>query len=129
ALRAEPGVRAIVVDNGGRPPVADRLRRDAPEATVVRVERNRGYAGGANAGIAAALDAGAAVVLLLNDDARVRPDATAAAAARLAADPRIAVVGPKVLLRDDPTHLWLAWGDVTWRQSLVALHGAGVPDG
>ena len=36
-----------------------------------------------------------------------------------------AVVGPKVLTREDPQRLWLAWGRVTWRQSLVGLCGAG----
>jgi hypothetical protein len=44
-------------------------------------------------------------------------------------DPRVGVVGPKVLAREDPSRLWLAWGRVTYRQSLVALDGAGVPDG
>ncbi len=34
-----------------------------------------------------------------------------------------------MLTREDPGRLWLAWGDVTYRQSLVALHGADVADG
>src|SRR5581483_6269837 len=53
---------------------------------------------------------------------------TAAALAMLAADPRIAVVGPKVLSREDPSRLWLAWGEVTYGPSLIALRGAGEPD-
>lgn len=125
-VRGVDGVRAIVVDNGGSPAIRDRLPADV---VVVRSERNLGYAGGANLGIRAALAADAAIVAVLNDDARVAPDAWRAAAARLASDPRVAVVGPKVRLRDDPSALWLAWGDVTWRQSLVALHGDRVPDG
>src|SRR5581483_4336551 len=96
---------------------------------VVASGENRGYAGGANLGIRAALARDADVVLLLNDDVRVHPGATAAARAVLDADPRVAVVGPKVLAREDPSRLWLAWGEVTFRQSLVALHGAGAPDG
>src|SRR6185503_3464776 len=68
-------------------------------------------------------------VLLLNNDVRMRPGATAAALETLAGDARIAVVGPKVLAREDPSRLWLAWGDVTYGQSLVALRGAGEPDG
>jgi GT2 family glycosyltransferase len=125
SLAAEP-VDVLVVDNGSREPVGDTL---GPAVRVLREPVNRGYAGGANAGIRAALAAGADVVLLLNNDVRVRPGATAAACAVLAGDPRIAVVGPKVLAREDPSRLWLAWGDVTWRQSLVALRGAGAPDG
>ena len=37
--------------------------------------------------------------------------------------------GPKVLTREDPRRLWLAWGRITWRQSLVALCGADALDG
>lgn len=126
ALGAEPGVDVLVVDNGSREPVGDAL---GAGVTVLRSAENRGYAGGANLGLRAALARSADVVLLLNNDARVLPGATAAATAALDADPRIAVVGPKVLARGEPGRLWLAWGDVTWRQSLVALRGAGEPDG
>src|SRR5206468_11301949 len=86
-------------------------------------------AGGANLGSRAALAAGADVVLVINNAVRLRPGAAAAALEALGADRRIAAVGPKVLAREDPSRLWLAWGEVTWRQSLVALRGAGEPDG
>jgi GT2 family glycosyltransferase len=125
ASLADEPVDVLVVDNGSREPVGDAL---GPGVRVLREPVNRGYAGGANVGIRAARAAGADVVLVLNNDVRVRPGATAAARAVLDADPRVAVVGAKVLLREDPARLWLAWGDVTWRQSLVALRGADAPD-
>src|SRR5205823_8092679 len=83
----------------------------------------------ANLGLGAALAAGAETLLLVNNDVRVRPGATVAALRALASDSRVAVVGPKVLAREDPSRLWLAWGRVTYRQSLVSLCGAGEPDG
>ena len=127
SLAAEPPDDVIVVDNGGREPLA---LADAPvPARIVRLEENRGYAGGANAGIAVALESGARVVLVLNNDARRAPGAQAAARRALAADSRIAVVGAKVVTREDPRRLWLAWGRVTYRQSLVALVGADASDG
>lgn len=119
----------IVVDNGSREPVGERLAAAAPEAVHLRNAENLGYAGGANVGIREAIRRGADVVLVLNNDVRLRPGATAAARRVLDADPRVAIVGAKVLAREDPTRLWLAWGDVTWRQSLVALRGADAPDG
>ena len=125
SLAAEPGLDVVVVDNGARPP----LGALAAPVVCLRSEENLGYAGGANLGIAAALERGADTVLLLNNDARVLPGATAAAVRVLASDPRVAVVGPKVLAREDPSRLWLAWGRVTYRQSLVSLCGAGEPDG
>jgi GT2 family glycosyltransferase len=41
---------------------------------IVALDENRGFAGGCNAGIRAALDAGAGAVLLLNNDTEVAPD-------------------------------------------------------
>ncbi len=129
AVDGRPDVPIVVVDNGSREPVGALLARRAPDVDCIRVPENRGYAGGANVGIQAALARGAETVLLLNNDVRMRPGATAAARRVLDADSHVAVVGPKVLAREDPTRLWLAWGRVTWRQSLVALAGADVPDG
>ncbi|MFN8543085.1 MAG: glycosyltransferase family 2 protein [Candidatus Binatia bacterium] len=129
SVRAEPGIDVVVVDNGSTEPIAPRIARHAPEVRCVANPVNEGYAGGANRGIHDALARGAEVVLLLNNDARVHAGATAAALAVLEGDGRVAVVGPKVLTREDPGRLWLAWGRVTWRQSLVALDGADVPDG
>ena len=128
SLRAEP-VRVIVVDNGGTVPVGARLHQVAPAARCLMTAENLGYAGGANAGISAALADGAEVVLLLNDDVGVRAGATTAACEVLRQSGRIAVVGAKSLLRDDPGRLWLAWGEVTYRHDLVALVGANAPDG
>jgi len=124
SLAAEPGVERLVVANGGRTPLA------LPAGVrVVRSAENVGYAGGANLGVRDALARGAEVVLVLNDDVRIEPGATAAALRVLDADPRVAAVGAKVLARDDPRRLWLAWGRVTYRESLVALCGAGELDG
>ena len=123
---AAAGIEALVVDNGSAEPIGPAFDS---KAAVVRSAVNVGYAGGANLGIRAARDRGADVVLLLNNDARVHVGANEAACEVLEADGRVGVVGAKVLTRGDPSRLWLAWGEVTYRQSLVALRGAGVPDG
>ena len=125
ALAAD-GVEALVVDNGSPEPLGPAF--DA-KAVAVRSPVNLGYAGGANLGIRAARERGADAVLLLNNDARVHAGANAAACAVLEADGRVGVVGAKVVTRGDPTRLWLAWGEVSYRQSLVELRGAGAPDG
>ena len=122
---AAADIEALVVDNGSPEPIGPAF---GALAGTVRSPVNVGYAGGANLGIRAARDRGADVVLLLNNDARVHVGANGEACDVLAADGRVGVVGAKVLTREDPTRLWLAWGDVNYRQSLVALHGAGRPD-
>lgn len=124
SLAREPEIDVLVVDNGSRHPLAV-----PPGVRYVRSEENRGYAGGANLGIRDALARRAEVVLLLNDDVRVHPGAACSALRVLDRDPRVAAVGAKVLAREDPQRLWLAWGRVTYRQSLVALCGAGELDG
>lgn len=123
---AAAGIEALVVDNGSAEPIGPAFDS---KAIVVRSGVNVGYAGGANLGIRVARDRGADVVLLLNNDARVHVGANEAACEVLGADGRVGVVGAKVVTRGDPSRLWLAWGDVTYRQSLVALCGADVPDG
>jgi hypothetical protein len=127
SVAGEPDVDVLVIDNGSREPVGAALA--GSPARCLRSGENLGYTGGANLGIRAALGLGAEAVLVLNNDVRLRPGANAAALALIGADPRIAVVGPKVLAREDPSRLWLAWGEVTYRQSLVALRGAGELDG
>jgi GT2 family glycosyltransferase len=65
-----PSVRRVLVDNEA----GDGSGVDAPDdTTVVRLSDNRGFAGGANAGLARALDDGAAHAVLLNDDVLVDP--------------------------------------------------------
>jgi hypothetical protein len=118
-----------LVDNGSRAPVLDEARRRHPEVRTIANPCNLGYAGGNNVGIRAALDAGAEYVLVLNNDARVERGTVAELVAVARRDPRIAAVGAKVLRLDDPRRLWMAWGEVTYRQSLVRLVGQDEPDG
>lgn len=85
------GVRVIVVDNASADDGAERARRAG--ATVVRLERNGGYAAGVNAGFAAADSVWLGV---LNPDARATPGAFDTLADALEAVPRAALAGPRV---------------------------------
>jgi GT2 family glycosyltransferase len=124
-----PALEVFLVDNASREPVLDEVRRRFPDVRTRANPRNLGYAGGNNVGLRAALEAGADYVLVLNNDARVRPDTIAELVATARRDPAIAAVGAKVLRADDPTRLWLAWGEVSFEQSLVRLVGADEVDG
>ena len=117
-----------VVDNGSRAPVLDEVARRHPGVRTIANARNLGYAGGNNVGIRAALAAGAGWVLVLNNDARLRPDTVAEMVAVARRDPLIAAVGAKILHLDDPGRLAMAYGEVDYRQSLVRLVGENEPD-
>ncbi len=64
-------VELVAVDNASGDGSADAVHAAAPDATVVRLGANRGYAAGLNAGIRAAADPDA--VLVLNPDIRLGP--------------------------------------------------------
>ncbi|HIE47791.1 TPA: glycosyltransferase family 2 protein [Candidatus Bipolaricaulota bacterium] len=98
SLRASEGIRPriIVVDNGSGDDSAERIEAACPGIELIRSASNRGYAGGNNLGISAALRGGAEQVLVLNNDCVVAPDTLylmVEAARRLGAD----IVSPKVL--------------------------------
>lgn len=130
SLRAStyPDLRILLVDNASRCPVLERARARDPALTTIANPVNLGYAGGNNVGLRAAFEAGAEYALVLNNDARVEPGAVAHLVGVARRDPRIAAVGAKVLRADHPDHLWMAWGELSWRQSLVRLVGQDRPD-
>ena len=107
-------VRLWVVDNGSRAPGVEPVRRAFPEVHVLVSPVNRGFAGGSNLGITAALADGCDAVLLLNNDATVESSGVAAMLATLAADSSIGVVGPT---------LWYRGQCVSAGGRDIALHG------
>ena len=76
-----------VVDNGSRPPGIEPIRHEFPEVHVVQSPVNRGFGGGSNLGIEAALAGGAKAILLLNNDASVDGASVAAMLETLGSDP------------------------------------------
>ncbi|MBI5506242.1 MAG: glycosyltransferase family 2 protein [Deltaproteobacteria bacterium] len=119
----------LVVDNGSRQCPATALREMGAQVAIVFTGRNLGYAGGNNAGMRYALARGADFVWVINNDAVVEPRALAPLLAAAEGAPRAGVFGSKILRADDPSRLWVAWGRVTWRQSLIALEGENALDG
>jgi GT2 family glycosyltransferase/glycosyltransferase involved in cell wall biosynthesis len=68
ATIGRPGNEIIVVDNGSTDGSAAFLAERFPQVHVVALETNRGFGGGANAGVRAARNG---IVVLLNNDMRV----------------------------------------------------------
>jgi GT2 family glycosyltransferase len=86
--------RLVVVDNASRDATLHAVRRAAPDAVVVAMGRNAGYAAGINAG-AAQLGPGRAL-LVLNPDVRLSPGCVPDLLVALE-EPGVGVVVPRLL--------------------------------
>lgn len=104
-----PGALLVLVDNASEDDPTAVVRSHLPAARVVRLSSNRGYAGGCNAGVEAALAAGATHVLLLNNDATLEPGALDALLDANSAHPN-AILAPLIVYADRPDVVWSAGG-------------------
>ena len=100
-------VTVVVVDNGADPAAIARIG-DRSDVVVVRPGRNLGFAGGCDAGAAAA---GGDVLVFVNQDAVVEPQALARLAA-VAGRPGVGVATGSVRLADDTHRLNSGGNDV-----------------
>lgn len=123
-----PRCEIIVVDNGSRESPRARIAAEFPTVTYLQTAHNLGYAGGNNVGIRHALAHGHDYVFVLNNDTIVEPDFLTHAVAVAESDAAIGVVGIKIMAWDQPGHVWVAYGRVTYRQSLIGLVGYYEPD-
>jgi len=118
-----PRCEIIVVDNASQPSPRAVITERFPAVTYIDSGANLGYAGGNNVGMRRALARGHDYVFVLNNDTVVEADVLRKAVAVATSDPRIGVVGVKVIAFDDPGRVWVAYGQVTYRQGLVRLIG------
>jgi GT2 family glycosyltransferase len=110
------GAAVLVVDNGSRDGSAAAIRERFPTARVLALPENRGFAGGNNAGIRAALNGGARGVLLLNNDTRVAPDFLPPLLRALDGSPGAAAVCSAIHRLDRPEMLDVGWAEVDFRR-------------
>lgn len=101
----------VVVDNGSvDDSVVSLAARFGPALSLICSEKNQGFAGGMNLGIRAALDRGAASVLLLSNDTVIDHAMieVVLAAGETLDNPDI--LGPAIYYYDDPERLWALGG-------------------
>jgi hypothetical protein len=92
-----PAKEILVVDNGSTDDTATVLPRECPQIQFIRSETNLGFARACNL---AAKQAGGGLLLLLNSDARMAPEALARAVAWMRGQPDCAVAGAQLLNPD-----------------------------
>ncbi len=120
-----PETDLLVVDNGSRDGIEERLAQEVPGARVVTEAQNRGYGAACNRG---ARETSGDYLLFLNSDAFVLPGAIAALAAALDRDPGAAAAGPRLLDSDGTLQQSIQRLPAPWRifcesSGLAALAG------
>lgn len=93
-----PNFEIVVVDNGSKELESEIIEELFPKMTkTIRLKKNTGFAGGNNVGVGYAFKEGADYFFLLNNDTVVSPDALKELVEFADKDPKIGIVGPKVL--------------------------------
>ncbi len=108
-----PQFKVVVVDNASTDGSVQAIRDRHPTVVVLEQRRNLRFAGGSNAGIRYALEHGAEMICLLNNDTTVDREFLTSLVARLQSDATIGAVAPKIYYFDEPQRIWFAGGEIS----------------
>jgi len=98
----------VVVDNGSTDDSVQAIQQSFPDVSLIETGENLGYAGGNNAGLRHALNAGAKWVLVLNNDTVVDPMILRRFIQAGELIPDAGVLGAKVYFYSEPKRIWHA---------------------
>lgn len=90
-----PNYNIIIADNASEDDSVEMVSQDFPSVEILRLESNKGFAGGCNAGIVAAKKS--EYVVLFNNDALAEPEWLSILVDVMESDERIAACQPKIL--------------------------------
>jgi len=105
AAQTQAGLEILAVDNASQDGSRELLLERLGEQQVLVADRDLGFGGAVSMALDARPAAEAPYVLTVHDDLELAPDAVAELVAAMEADPRLAVVGPKLLDWVNPDEL------------------------
>ena len=118
----------IVVDNASPDGAAGSVAAACPRTTLIRNDRNLGFAEGNNVGIRAALEQNAKLILVLNNDTVVEPEMLGRLVTAAETHPGTGAVGAKILYADAPATIWYAGGSLHPASATTMHRGIGMQD-
>lgn len=121
--------QVVFVDNGSTDGSLELVERRFPGLAFLRNGANLGFGEASNQGARLALERGAEAVYFANNDTTLEPGALDRLARELADEPKLGIVGPRVLYKEPRELVWCAGGMLTWRQNVSTLRGHRKPDG
>ena len=119
-----PHFEVLVVDNGSTDGSATAIQARFPQHLLIQTGSNLGFAEGNNKGIKKALERGADLLFLLNNDTVVAPDILERFVETYRAHPKAGILGAKIYLFDPPDtldHLGGTWNRQTGTFDLAGL--------
>lgn len=121
-------VTVLVVDNASLDHSSEIIQQSCPGITVIQNEENKGYAGGNNVGIQAALALGPDFILILNNDTILDPQMLKLSVSTLADEQAAGVVGPMVYHASEPEIIQSAGGilGLNWHPLHLAENQADI---
>ena len=115
----------LIVDNHSEDGSAASLQQSLENVHVIESRHNVGFAGGCNIGIRAALDGGARLVLLVNSDVVLAPDAIGVLVRAIEQHADIGIAAPVLLSREEPDHVASAGISFSLRTGRMRHRAAG----
>jgi GT2 family glycosyltransferase len=103
-----PKYTLIIVDNGSTDGSENIIRQKYPDLPFIQTGRNKGYAGGINAGLKYAFETGADYIFILNNDTIANPKALEELVKAASDDKRIGMLSSKIYFYDRPNVIWYA---------------------
>jgi hypothetical protein len=120
----------LVIDNASTDGSVEAIRQQFPEVEVLANPRNERFARANNQGMQMALQAGAELVLLLNNDTEVAPDFLDHLVQAIHSRNDVGMVAPQIYYHHDPNLIWFAGGKVNlwtgrvWHRGLRQIDAA-----
>lgn len=121
--------RVLVVDNASIDDSPQRIAAEHPEAELVTIPINHGIAAGYNRGIEAAMERGAAYIVVMNNDLHCDPAFVSHMLDVARSWPRCGIVMPKIYYYEAPRTLWSVGAYARWMPTNIVMRGRVQPDG
>lgn len=101
-------LRLLLVDNASTDGTPLAVAECYPHIKIIINKKNLGFGAGFNVGIRYALEQGAEYVLIINNDARLAPDALTQMLSL--SQPNIGMIAPKIYYASEPERIWSLGG-------------------
>jgi GT2 family glycosyltransferase len=113
----------LVIDNASTDGSVEAVRAQFPEVEILANARNERFAAANNRGLQRALQAGADLVLLLNNDTEVAPDFLDHLVLAIMSRDDAGMVAPKIYYHHNPNVIWFAGGKVNLWTGRISHRG------